>query len=256
MLQDNGAVAALADLLIEARSTGSKLAPEAIGHLVPQDGASADAVQLAVVDRLGPVGGYKVLQIGDAAGVWSPILAERIYQAPATVAYSTSDLKVEAEVAFLFARDLPGKEDGTPYSAEEVAEAVEGAFIAFEILETRLAAEPKPSPLLSRADFLSNWGLVRSAVRADWHTRVHANLAVRLEVGGRIVVDQKGGHPSGNPAHSLTWLANALVAVGHPLKQGDVATTGAFGGGHAIATGETAIATIEGFDPIRFTLEA
>jgi hypothetical protein len=33
-----------------------------------------------------------------------------------------------------------------------------------------------------------------------------------------------------------------------------VVTTGAFGGGHAIETGETAVATIEGFKPIRFTL--
>lgn len=256
MMQDNGSVVALADLLIEARGKGKKLTPEAIGGLVPQDAVSADAVQLAVAGRLGPIGGYKVLQVGDAAGVWSPILAERIYEAPAAVAYSLSDLKVEAEVAFLFARDLPGKATGMPYSADEVAEAVDGAFVAFEILETRLAAEPKPSPLLSRADFLSNWGLVRSAVRADWQTRVHANLAVRLEVGGRTVVDQKGGHPSGNPAHALTWLANALAAAGHPLKKGDVVTTGAFGGGHPIAKGETAVATIEGFDPIRFTLEA
>lgn len=256
MFQDNGPAAALADLLIEARSKGAKLTPEAIGDLVPRDGPSADAVQLAVAGRLGPVGGYKVLQVGDATGIWSPILAEHIYRAPAAVAYSLSDLKVEAEVAFLFAGDLPGKAGGTPYSTDEVAEAVEGAFVAFEILETRLAAEPKPSPLLSRADFLSNWGLVRSPVAADWNTRIHANLAVRLEVGGRVVVDQKGGHPSGHPAHALTWLANALVAVGHPLKKGDVVTTGAFGGGHAIAPGETAVATIEGFDPIRFTLKA
>lgn len=255
VLQDSKCVAALVDLLIEARSKGTKLAPEAIGDLVPKDGASADAVQLAVAGRLGPIGGYKVLQVGDAAGAWSPILAERIYEAPAAVGYSLSDLKVEAEVAFLFARDLPGKANGTPYSAGEVGEAVEGAFVAFEILETRLAAEPKPSPLLSRADFLSNWGLVRSPVAADWSTRVHANLSVRLEVGERTVVDQKGGHPSGHPAHALTWLANALAAVGHPLKKGDVVTTGAFGGGHPIARGETAVATIEGFAPIRFTLQ-
>lgn len=253
---DTRSVAALADLLIEARARGDKLTPDAIGDLVPPDAAAADAVQIAVAARLGPTAGYKVLQAGDAPGAWSPILAERIFEAPANVAYATSPLKVEAEIAFLFGRDLPGKADGAPYSSDEVIQAIDGAFAAFEILETRLVAEPKPSPLLNRADFLSNWGLVRSPVTADWRALVHAGVAVRLEVGGRVVVDQAGGHPSGDPAHPLTWLANALAAAGRPLKRGEVVTTGAFGGGHAILPGETAVATIAGFAPIRFTLEA
>lgn len=246
----------LADLLIEARRKGEKLTTEAIGSLVPLDAAAADAVQLAVAARLGPIGGYKVLQVGDGAGGWGVILADRIFEAPAAIVYSVSPIKVEAEIAFVFARSLPGRSDGTLYSSDEVADAVDGAFVAFEILESRLAAEPRPSPLLGRADFMGNWGLVRSPVAADWRRRVRADVAVRLEVGGRIVVDQRGGHPSGNPAHPLTWLANALAATGRPLRAGEVVTTGAFGGGHAIAPGETAAATIEGFEPIRFTLTA
>ena len=246
--------AGLADLLIDARLRGEKLAADAIGNLVPADAAAADAAQLAVAAKLGPIGGYKVLQVGNDPGSWGAILADRIFEAPAEVTYSTSSLKVEAEIAFAFGRDLPGKSGGTPYSADEVAEAVAGAFVAFEILESRLAAEPRPSPLLSRADFMGNWGLVRSPLVADWRPLVRADVAVRLEVGGRVAVDQRGGHPSGDPAHPLTWLANALAGGGHALKAGDVVTTGAFGGGHAIALGETAVATIEGFKPIRFTL--
>jgi len=251
-----GAASRLADLLIEAREKGKKLTPEAIGDLVPPDAATADAAQLAVAARLGPIGGYKVLQVGDNPGAWGAVLAKRIFEAPASVAYSVSPLKVEAEIAFVFGRDLPGKPDGTPYSADDVAAAIGGAFPAFEILESRLAAEPQPSPLLGRADFMGNWGLVRGPVVADWRARVHADVAVRLEVGGRVAVDQRGGHPSGDPAHPLTWLANALAAAGRPLRAGEVVTTGAFGGGHDIAPGETAVATIEGFEPIRFTLKA
>lgn len=248
------AAARLADLLIAARREGSKLTSEAVGRLEPTDAAAADAAQLAVVAKLGAIGGYKVLQVGDAPGSWGAILADHILEAPAEVTYSTSPLKVEAEIAFAFGRDLPGKPDGTAYSADEVAEAVAGAFVAFEILESRLVADPRPSALLSRADFMGNWGLVRSPLVADWRHLVRADVAVRLEVGGRVAVDQRGGHPSGDPAHPLTWLANTLAAGGLPLKAGDMVTTGAFGGGHAIAPGETAVATIEGFKPIRFTL--
>jgi 2-keto-4-pentenoate hydratase len=242
--------------LVEARRKGEKLAADMVGDLAPSDAAAADATQVAVADRLGPIGGYKVLQVGDGSGSWGAILADRIFEAPAAIAYSVSPIKVEAEIAFMFGKDLPGKPDGSAYLADEVAEAVAGAFAAFEILESRLAAEPRPSPLLARADFMGNWGLVRGPVVADWRARVRADMAVHLDVGSRVAVDQKGGHPSGDPAHPLTWLANALAKTGRPLRAGEVVTTGAFGGGHAIALGETAVATIEGFDPISFTLRA
>lgn len=244
----------LADLLLDARLKGEKLTSDVIGGLSPADAAAADAAQLAVAAKLGPIGGYKVLQVGGDPGSWGAILAGRIFEAPAEVTYSVSSLKVEAEIAFVFGRDLPGRSDGVAYSVDEVAEAVAGAFAAFEILESRLASEPRPLPLLSRADFMGNWGLVRSPAIADWRRRVRADVAVRLEVGGRVAVDQKGGHPSGDPAHPLTWLANALAGIGHPIRAGEVVTTGAFGGGHPIACGETAVATIEGFEPIRLTL--
>lgn len=246
----------LAHLLIEARRGGEKLVADAVGHLVPADAESADAVQLAVAAKLGPIGGYKVLQVGDGPGSWGAILANRILEAPAVAAYAVSPIKVEAEIAFVLAHDLPGRRDGRAYSSDEVAEAVGGAFAAFEILESRLAAEPKPSPLMARADFMGNWGLVRSPAIADWRARMHADVAVRLEIADRVAVDQKGGHPSGNPFHPLTWLANALVVAGRPLRAGEIVTTGAFGGGHPIAPGETAVATIQGFEPIRFTLTA
>ncbi|WP_053240140.1 2-keto-4-pentenoate hydratase [Pleomorphomonas koreensis] len=246
--------AGLADRLVEARRSGAKLTAEA--GLVPADAAAADAVQLAVANRLGPIGGYKVMQVGDGPGSWGAILADRIFEAPAAAAYAVSPLKVEVEVAFVLGRDLPGRTDGTPYSVDEVAEAIGGAFAAFEILESRLADDPKPSPLLVRADFLGNWGLVRGRPIAAWRAAVHSDLAVRLEIGGRLAVDQRGGHPAGDPAHALTWLANALVATGLGLGAGEVVTTGAFGGGHAIAPGETAVASIGGFEPIRFTLLA
>lgn len=252
----NASADGLVGLLIEARRTGEKLTTEMVGHLAPPDAAAADVTQIAVAARLGPIGGYKVLQVGDGPGSWGAILADRIFEAPASIAYSVSPIKVEAEIAFVFDKDLPGKPDGSAYLAEEVVKAVAGAFAAFEILESRLVAEPRPSPLLARADFMGNWGLVRGPVVADWRARVCSDVTVRLEVGDRVAVNQSGGHPSGDPAHPLTWLANALVQAGCPLRAGEVVTTGAFGGGHAIAVGETAVATIEGFDPIEFTLKA
>jgi 2-keto-4-pentenoate hydratase len=243
----------LASLLVDARRTGKKLSGLE-NDLLPTTAAEADAVQMAVVDALGRIGGYKVLQIGDADGSWGAVLFSHVYAAPAATNYDLSPLKVEAEVAFRMAHDLPGKPNGAPYSNKEVHDAVGCAFVAFEILESRFAADPKPTPLASRADAMGNWGLITGPAVTDWLPRMQSDLEVSLEIGGRTVVSQKGGHPSGTPHHALTWLANALAKAGHGLVAGQVVTTGAFGGGHLIAAGETAIATIEGLGSIRFTL--
>ncbi|WP_237153444.1 2-keto-4-pentenoate hydratase [Oryzibacter oryziterrae] len=247
------AVQRLAALLVDARRTGRKLA-SIENDLIPTAAMQADAVQMAVVDALGRIGGYKVLQIGEAEGAWGAILFSHVYAAPAATNYDLSPLKVEVEVAFRMAHDLPGKPDGSAYSTEEVHDAVGCAFVAFEILESRLAADPKPAPLLSRADAMGNWGLISGPAVTNWLPLMKSDLEVSLEIAGRSVVSQTGGHPSGLPHHALTWLANALAKAGHGLVAGQVVTTGAFGGGHLIAPGETAIASIEGLGSIRFTL--
>ena len=242
----------LADLLLAARTAHTPLA-ELPADLVPLDAAEADAVQLACADEIGPIGGWKVLQIADRDGSFGFVPAARTLPAPAAVSAAGATLKIELEIAFVLGRDLGGKPDGSPYTADEVFAAIGGAFAAFEIVETRLPAGSPP--LAGRADAMSNWGLVTGPAQADWRDLVHAEVAVDLAISGRTVVSKTGGHPTGDPAHALPWLANALVAAGRPLVTGQVVTTGAFGGSHAIVAGDTVLGTIAGFAPIALRLE-
>lgn len=242
----------LADLLLAARAAHAPLA-ELPADLVPLDAAEADAVQLACADEIGPIGGWKVLRIADRDGSFGFVPAARTLLAPATVSAAGSTLKIELEIAFVVGRDLTGKPDGSPYSADEVFAAIGGAFAAFEILETRLPAGSPP--LAGRADAMSNWGLVTGPAQPDWRGLVHAEVAVDLTIADRTVVAKTGGHPTGDPAHALPWLANALLAAGRPLVAGQVVTTGAFGGSHPIVPGDTVVGTIAGFAPITFRLE-
>lgn len=240
----------LATLLAEARRAGRRLTvlpPD----LVPLDAAEADAVQWATADQLGEaVAGYKVAQVGAADGSFGLIAAPRLMAAPARTALPATGMRIELEIAFRLGRDLPGRADGQPYGADEVAAALASAFAAFEIVESRLPAEPKPAPLAARADNLSNWGLVVGAPIADWRGVVRADVAVALTIDGARVVDQHGGHPAGDPFHPVVWLANALVARGTALTAGQVVTTGAFGGSHPLPAGARVIGSITGFAPI------
>lgn len=248
---DSAKTGRLARLLLDARAAAAPLAvlPDELAAI---SAAEADAVQLLCADELGPTGGYKVLQVADRDGSFGFIPASAILASPATMAAGGARLKIEIEIAFRIGRDLPGRADGAPYSAEEVGAAIAGAFAAFEIVESRLP--PAPPPLAARADAMSNRGLVVGPEVADWRGRVRADVAATLAISGRVVVAATGGHPSGDPFHSVPWLANALVLAGRPLVAGQVVTTGAFGGSHPIAPGDEVSGEIAGFPPIAFRL--
>ncbi|MFV0333511.1 MAG: fumarylacetoacetate hydrolase family protein [Tropicimonas sp.] len=241
----------LTKLLLKARQTGQPI-PETSTLPLPATGDEADSVQRVIAEHFGGIGGYKVFQVGTDAGKWGAIVRKRISAAPAVIAEPVSGLRVEAEIAFRFARDLPAR-DGGEYSAGEVRAAIGGAFAAFEVLEARYPWLASPDPLLTRADSMTNWGLVTGREQSAWQPLVTDGIAMRLEIGGRSVVEQSGGHPSGNPAHPLTWLANALARTPHPIRAGDIVTTGAFGGPHILPPGETAVARFDGFDSIELS---
>lgn len=245
-------VTRLASLLAEARKGGRRL--ETISEdLIPLDAGEADAVQDATAALLGVVRAYKVAQVGTAPGSWGAICEGGALSSPARLTAAGHGLKIEIEIAFRLGRDLPGRADGRPYGAEEVADAVEGASAAFELLDSRLPAIPKPPALLARADMMGNWGLVTGPLNTAWRQVPREKSHVTLDIAGKRIVDQHGGHPSADPFHPVVWLANALAARGHGLTAGQSVITGSFGGCHPILPGETAQGVVEGFAPISFT---
>lgn len=250
-MPDSEKIRRLAGLLLDARAAAAPLAVLS-DELASIDAAEADAVQLLCADRLGPVGGYKVLQVADRDGSFGFIPASAIGRSPTTLDAAGRRLKIEIEIAFRIGRDLPGRADGMPYSADEVRAAVSGAFAAFEILGSRLP--PNPPATVARADAMSNHGLVVGPELGDWQGAVRADVAATLAISGRVVVSATGGHPSVDPFHSVPWLANTLVRIGRPLVAGQVVTTGAFGGSHPIAPGDEIVGEIAGFAPISLRL--
>lgn len=245
----------LADLIVSVRKGTEKhpLPPE---ELIPADGHEAEAVQIATALKMGGIGGYKVMKSADKeTGMWGAIIAPNIYAAPATI--KMPELLLELEVAFRFKKALPGHADNSDYSIEEVEDAIEGALPVYELLQSRWESKSGalfPPVNIHRADCLANWGLAYGEIVPDWKSVVNDHLEAKLIIAGKQVVSQTGGHVSGNPAHPLTWLANALAQHGHGLAAGDIVTTGAFGGAHLAKAGEEAVGTISGFAPVTLKL--
>jgi 2-keto-4-pentenoate hydratase len=75
------------------------------------------------LERLGRSGGWKVAAKPDSEPRCAVIPACNFYQSGALIPVPDAGFDVEVEVAFVFARDLVGRE--TPYAADEVADAID-----------------------------------------------------------------------------------------------------------------------------------
>ena len=154
--------------------------------------------------------------------------------------------KVEAEVALVLDKDLKKKD----ISISELISAVAYAVPAIEIVGSRIA----------------NWNIKIQDTIADNASSglfVLGNEPSSLEgldlrLAG-MVMERRGEQVSlgagvaclGNPLNAALWLARTMVAVGAPLKAGDVIMSGALGPMAAVAAGDVIEVRISGLGSVR-----
>lgn len=154
--------------------------------------------------------------------------------------------KVEAEVALVLDRDL----DHARPTLADIISAVAYALPAIEIVGSRIA----------------NWDIRLVDTIADNASAglfVLGTTPIRLDgldlrLAG-MVMERRGDQVSmgagaaclGNPLNAALWLARTMVAVGSPLRAGDVIMTGALGPMVAIAPGDVMSVRISGLGSVR-----
>jgi len=197
-----------------------------------------------IQDRLslvyGAVGGWKV-------GAPTPVATPMFAPMPlAGIAASGAELKqtshrfrgLEAEIAFLMARDLPPRE--TAYSSDEVVAAIASCHPAIEVLESGLTDPLSATRLSMIADLQMHGGFVYGAAVADWQRIDFSTEHVVLAVDGVVRVDRTGSNTSGNLMRLLPWLANVGAWRTGGLKAGQWITTGSWTGAELADSGTTA----------------
>jgi 2-keto-4-pentenoate hydratase len=241
-----------AELLVAARRTGTPLdgLPAA---LRPADAAAAFAIQDAVMALLGErAGGWKVGLAPGAPPSCAPLFASLIRPSPLAIpAAQVPMLGVEAEIAVRIGRDLPPR--AAPYARPDIEAAIDAVCPAIEIVHSRLKGFLKATPDDKLADNVANGAFVYGAPVADWRRLDLAALRVRLEIGGKLLVDKVGGCPSGDPLVAVVWLANHLTARCGGLAAGHIVTTGSCVGMPFAQPGDAAIATFEGLGTAQVT---
>ncbi|MEN9499627.1 MAG: hypothetical protein RIS83_1446 [Pseudomonadota bacterium] len=236
------------DLLVAVHQGGGPIAN--LGDAAPGNEAEIFAVQRGVLQALkGSIGGWKCATPPGKPTNFGIMAASGARQSGARWQTATArPIGLETEVAFRLARDLPAR--GTPYSREEVLDAVAAAFPLLELVQSRYADHKLVSPAEGMADNIAHHGYVMGADVADWRRFDLPNLAVRQSYGGAVQVEQKGGNPSLDPVLPLVWLANHLHGLGEHLRAGQVVTTGTYTGCIFVPPGQRVQAGFDGFGEV------
>jgi 2-keto-4-pentenoate hydratase len=190
---------------------------------------------LAIQRRVGalldlPIGGWKC----SVPSAERPIAAAPIY-APSIIATSPCPIlpiagqaRIEPEIAFTMARDLPRRD--TPYSDADVRAAVREPHLVLELIGARYADPAAVSYPELLADGIANQGLFVGPAVPDALDRPLDAIAIAIDAAGRLLHAVQGRHPDGHPLKPLVWLVNFLAQRGEGLTAGQIVTTGSYCG--------------------------
>jgi 2-keto-4-pentenoate hydratase len=153
--------------------------------------------------------------------------------------------RVEAEFAFLLAKDL----SGPGIAAPQALAAIEGACAAFEIVDSRF--RPKAPTL---ADAAADNGAHAYAVLGTRLVSPReidlAAVGVKIEINGELKGSGAGANISGNPVHALVALANQQA-----LHAGEIILTGSVAGAFPIQPGDQVRAEFDQLGAVTLAVE-
>jgi len=247
-------VATAAAALYETRKSHAVLGdpPGGVADL-----AEAYRIQEAFVALMeaddGPTVGWKVALTSPVmqqmCGVDHPcegaVLRDRVHGSPAVCDTSRlGRLGVEAEIALMIGRDMPG--EGGPYTAESAADCVAAARAAIELVDDQDADYGAITAIRLVANNSLNAGIVVGPAVTDWRKLDLAALKGAMLIDGEVIAEGTGADILGHPLNAVIWLANSLNARGRMLKAGDVVMCGSFVRTQFPTAGQTVICRVEG----------
>lgn len=158
--------------------------------------------------------------------------------------------RVEAEVAFVLARDLDLPEDEITIDA--VRAAVDVALPALEIVDSRID-QWAIGFTDTVADNASSGLFVVGTDGRSLDDVEPRDVEMSLTINGDERSAGTGAACLGDPLEALRWLAVQAARFGDPLRAGHLILSGALGPFVPFAPGDRVVATISGFAPLSVT---
>src|SRR5690606_35106515 len=204
----------------------------------PQNLEQALAIQAAVTEHWceqmdDSVGGWKCLLPAEDKLVVGPIYTRTIDSVPPLSLWTkTTDAgeraRIEPELAFFFARDLPARAE--PYSHEEVDAAIARTHMALELINSRYADPSSCEFPEMLADGLVNQGLFIGPEVDSTQARNASQISITVTCGNGELIQREGRHPNTRPRAPLYWLVEYLRSRGEGIVAGQAVITGSYAG--------------------------
>jgi 2-keto-4-pentenoate hydratase len=129
--------------------------------------------------------------------------------------------RVEVEIAFLLARDLPGE----GCTVEDVLAATEFVAPAIELIDSRIE-NWRIGLQDTIADNASSAGFMLGSERVRPSELDIGAVAATLHRNGEVVAEGRGEAVLGDPAIAVAWLAEKVASFGVRLLAGDIVLPG------------------------------
>jgi 2-keto-4-pentenoate hydratase len=158
--------------------------------------------------------------------------------------------RVEVEVGFVLAEDLPGAE----CTEDDVLAATAAFAPSIELIDTRIT-DWKIKLCDTIADNASSAGFVLGAGRVAPETVDIQGIDAVLTRNGEVVASGRSDAVLGNPVTAVAWLARKVESFGVRLRKGDIVLPGSCTRAIDARPGDHFVAEFDGLGSVRLTFE-
>jgi 2-keto-4-pentenoate hydratase len=233
-----------AALCVEARRTATPITQFPAG-VEPVSMDEVFFTQDAIAEAIEPKGSVpaRAWKIGapapDATPAFGPMIVDWIVPSGATYEGQRIRLRgLEAEVAFKLGKALPVR--ATPYTREEVIDAIESCHPVIEELEAAVPFPKNAPKMTALGDLGMHGGFVIGPAVANWQSIDITKERVTLSLDGKVEVDRVASNSAGTDLiRMILFLANEGSARTGGLEAGTWITTGSWTGNTFAAPGQT-----------------
>ena len=158
--------------------------------------------------------------------------------------------RVEVEVGFILADDLPGAD----CTEDDVLAATEALVPSIELIDTRIT-EWKIALCDTIADNASSAGFVLGEARVSPADVDVQMIEAVLTRNGDLVAEGRSDAVLGNPVTAVAWLARKVESFGVRLKKGDIVLPGSCTRAIDVRAGDEFVADFAGLGAVRLSFE-
>ncbi|MCV7104002.1 2-keto-4-pentenoate hydratase [Mycobacterium palustre] len=158
--------------------------------------------------------------------------------------------RVEVEVGFILAEDLPG----AGCTEDDVLAATEAVAPSIELIDTRIT-DWKIALCDTIADNASSAGFVLGESRASPRDVDVRAIDAVLTRNGEVVAEGRSDAVLGNPVTAVAWLARKVESFGVRLRKGDIVLPGSCTRAIDARAGDRFVADFAGLGSVRLSFE-